>query len=59
MNQAYGITFANIRGTGLLLDAHYSKFDSSFGSGNYESLSLSKSVTETLAPASPRRSAKV
>jgi hypothetical protein len=48
LNQAYGITFANIRGTGLLLDAHYSKFDSDFGSGQYESLSLSKSLTDTL-----------
>jgi hypothetical protein len=48
LNQAYGITFANIHGSGLWLDAHYSKFDSSFGNGNYESLSLSKSVTETL-----------
>jgi hypothetical protein len=48
LNQAYGVTFANIRGTGLLLDAHYSKFDSDFGSGQYESLSLSKSLTDTL-----------
>jgi hypothetical protein len=48
LNQAYGITFANIGRTGLLLDLHYSKFDSSFGSGQYESLSLSKSLTDTL-----------
>jgi len=48
LNQAYGITFANIRGTGLFLDMHYSQFDSSFGSGQYESVSLSKSLTDTL-----------
>jgi hypothetical protein len=48
LNQAYGITFTNIAGTGLLLDLHYSKFDSSFGSGQYEAISLSKSLSETL-----------
>lgn len=47
LNQAYGITFANIGRTGLLLDLHYSQFDSSFGSGQYESVSLSKSLTDT------------
>jgi hypothetical protein len=48
LNQAYGITFANIRSTGLFLDMHYSQFDSSFGSGRYESVSLSKGLTDTL-----------
>ncbi len=48
LNQAYGITFANLGKTGLLLDAHYSKFDSSFGSGQYESVSLSKSLSDAL-----------
>ena len=48
LNQAYGITFANIGNSGLLLDLHYSQFDSSFGSGKYESVSLSKSLSDTL-----------
>jgi hypothetical protein len=48
LNQAYGITFANIGHTGLFLDMHYSQFDSSFGGGQYESVSLSKSLTDTL-----------
>lgn len=48
LNQAYGISYANIWRTGLLLDAHYSKFDSDFGSGQYESLSLSRSLTDSL-----------
>jgi len=48
LNQAYGISYANIWRTGLLLDAHYSKFDSDFGSGQYESLSLSRSLTDNL-----------
>jgi hypothetical protein len=48
LNEAFGITFANIARTGLFLDAHYSKFDSSFGNGQYESVSLSKNLSDTL-----------
>jgi hypothetical protein len=48
LNQAYGISFGNIWKTGILADAHYSKFDSSFGSGKYTALSLSKSITDAL-----------
>ena len=47
LNQAYGISFGSIWKTGLLLDLHYSKFNSAFGSGKYESFSLSKSLTDT------------
>jgi hypothetical protein len=47
LNQAYGITVPNLWKTGLLADVHYSKFDSSFGSGKYTSVSLSKSITDT------------
>jgi hypothetical protein len=45
-NQAYGISFGNIWKTGIFADAHYSKFDSSFGSGKYTALSLSKNLTD-------------
>jgi hypothetical protein len=48
LNQAFGITFHNIWKTGLLADLHYSKFNSSFGSGKYESFSLSKNLSESL-----------
>ncbi len=48
LNQAYGITFTNIGRTGLLVDLHYSQFDSSFGGGQYESVSISRSVSEAL-----------
>jgi hypothetical protein len=48
LNDAFGITFGNLFRTGLNLDLHYSKFDSSFGSGQYESISLSKSLTDRL-----------
>jgi hypothetical protein len=48
LNNAFGVTFGNLFRTGLNLDLHYSKFDSSFGSGEYESVSLSKSLTDRL-----------
>jgi hypothetical protein len=47
-NKSGGITFANIWRTGLFLDAHYSKFDSDFGSGNYTAVSLAKNLTDAL-----------
>ena len=47
-NEAFGVSFANIRHAGLFLDLHYTKFNSSFGSGSYESVSLSKNLTDTL-----------
>jgi hypothetical protein len=48
LNNAFGVTFGNLFRTGLSLDLHYSKFNSSFGSGEYESISLSKNLTEKL-----------
>jgi hypothetical protein len=48
LNDAFGITFGNLVRTGLSLDLHYSKFDSPFGRGEYESISLSKSLTGKL-----------
>ena len=48
VNDAFGVTFGNLFHTGLALDMHYSKFDSTFGSGEYESASLSKNLTEKL-----------
>lgn len=48
LNDAFGLTFGNIAHTGLFLDLHYSKFNSSFGSGQYESISLSRNMTEAL-----------
>ncbi|HET7212580.1 MAG TPA: hypothetical protein VFL79_03275 [Terriglobia bacterium] len=41
-NQMYGVTLGSIWRTGIRGDARYSKFDSSFGSGDYYSLSLSR-----------------
>jgi hypothetical protein len=47
LNQAFGVSFGSLWKTGLLFDLHYSKFNSAFGSGKYESFSLSKSLTDT------------
>lgn len=47
-NDSFGIAIGNILRTGLFLDAHYSRFNSSFGSGNYEAISLAKNLTDTL-----------
>ena len=47
-NQMYGLTFGEIRNTGLTLDIRYAKFISSFGQGNYQFVSLSRSITDRL-----------
>lgn len=47
-NHLYGATLASLGRTGLRLDAHYSKFTSSFGHGKYTSVSLAKNLTESL-----------
>jgi hypothetical protein len=48
LNDAFGITLGNLFRTGLSLGLHYSKFDSSFGGGGYESVSLSRNLSEKL-----------
>lgn len=48
LNESYGITFGNLGNTGLFLDLHYTQFNSSFGSGQYESVSLSRNLTDAL-----------
>ena len=48
LNSMYGVAWNNILGTGLRADARYTRFDSSFGKGNYQMLSLSREVTDRL-----------
>ncbi len=48
LNESYGIAFSNLGRTGLFLDLHYTQFNSSFGSGQYESVSVSRNLTEML-----------
>jgi hypothetical protein len=44
LNQMYGITFMHLPKLQLRADAHYSRFTSSFGSGTYRTVSLSRSL---------------
>ena len=48
LNQMYGVTFGRVPFAGLRADVHYSRFNSSFGSGTYEALTLSRSFGERL-----------
>jgi hypothetical protein len=46
LNQMYGITLGRLWRTGLRGDIRYSKFNSSFGQGNYRAASLSRNFSE-------------
>lgn len=46
MNQLFGATMTNIWKTGLGVDARYSKFDSSFASGTYRTVSIMRDLGE-------------
>jgi len=48
LNQMYGITFGRVPVIKLRADLHYSRFNSSFGDGHYESLSLSRQLNDHL-----------
>jgi hypothetical protein len=48
LNEMYGITFNRLPLLHLRADAHYARFNSSFGSGSYEALSVSRQMTEAL-----------
>jgi len=48
LNQMYGITYGRVPLLHLKADVHYSRFNSSFGTGQYDSLSLSRQMSERL-----------
>ena len=48
LNQMFGITFGRLPWINMRADARYSRFNSSFGSGSYAALSLSKNLGEAL-----------
>lgn len=48
LNQMYGITLGHVPKLSMRVDAHYARFNSSFGSGSYESLSFSRQVNDSL-----------
>jgi hypothetical protein len=48
LNQMYGFTVDEIAHTGMRADLHYSKFDSSFGRGDYALLTLSRHLGDRM-----------
>ena len=48
LNEMYGLTFGRLPFIGLRADVHYSRFNSSFGDGHYEALSLSRQISDHL-----------
>jgi hypothetical protein len=48
LNQLYGVTLGHLPRTSIRADVHYSRFNSSFGSGSYESVSFSRNFRENL-----------
>ena len=48
LNQMFGVTFGHLPWVKMQADARYSRFNSSFGTGHYEALSLTRSLTEGL-----------
>ena len=48
LNKLFGATMSNIWKTGLTADARYSQFDSSFASGTYSTVSLSRDLLDSL-----------
>jgi hypothetical protein len=48
LNQMYGLTFGQVPVVRLRVDIHYSRFNSSFGDGHYESVSLSRQLSDHL-----------
>jgi hypothetical protein len=46
LNEMYGLTFGRLPKLHLRADAHYARFNSSFGSGSYESFSLSRQLAD-------------
>ncbi|MDE3106288.1 MAG: hypothetical protein KGK08_14050 [Acidobacteriota bacterium] len=48
LNKLFGVTVANIWRTGLTADARYSVFSSAFASGTYQTVTLSRDLTDRL-----------
>jgi len=48
LNEMFGLTLGQLPWLRLRADAHYARFNSSFGSGSYESVTLSRQVSDRL-----------
>jgi hypothetical protein len=46
LNQLYGLTFGRLPWVHIRADGHYARFNSSFGDGSYESVSLSRTLSD-------------
>ena len=47
LNELYGLTFDRLPWVHIRADGHYARFNSSFGNGTYESVSLSRSIGDS------------
>ena len=48
LNEAFGLTFNQLPWWKLRADARYSRFNSAFGSGSYQAVSISRQISDTL-----------
>lgn len=48
LNEMYGLTFGRIPWLKMRADAHYARFNSSFGTGSYESIAFSRQLSDRL-----------
>jgi len=48
LNEMFGVTFGRLPWIHLQADAHYARFNSSFGSGSYEAVTVSRQLSENL-----------
>ena len=48
LNEMYGVTFGRLPWVKLRADAHYARFNSSFGNGSYEAVSLTRQISDRL-----------
>lgn len=48
LNEMYGFTFGSLPKLHLRADAHYARFNSSFGSGSYEAVSISRQLADNM-----------
>jgi len=48
LNQMFGLTFGRLPWAHLRADAHYARFNSSFGTGSYQAFTLSRQMSDRL-----------
>jgi hypothetical protein len=48
LNEMFGLTFGRLPWLRLRADAHYARFNSSFGTGSYQSVSISRQMSDNM-----------